>query len=85
LKEIDPYAFEEALKMTPSARKNFAVQQDEKERTNFDGKWEKLNSKIKTSQSSYVEPLQPFRPSQLIRDFNPLYAKIYDKEKYVNM
>jgi hypothetical protein len=27
----------------------------------------------------------PFKENALIRDFNELYAKIYDKEKYVNM
>jgi len=47
LKEIDPYAFEEALKMAPAARKTYAVAQDEKDRKNFDSKWDKLNGKLK--------------------------------------
>ncbi len=29
--------------------------------------------------------LDPFKQSQLIRDFNELYQKIYDKEKYINL
>lgn len=51
----------------------------------MDNKWEKLNLKIKTTQSSYVEPNYPFQPGHLISDFNVLYKKIYDKEKFVNM
>jgi len=85
LKEIDPYAFEEALKMAPAARKQYAVQQDEKERILYDGKWEKLNSKIKAGNATYDAPGFPFKPESLICDFNPLYKKIYDKEKFVNM
>ena len=36
LKEIDPYAFDEAVKMTPKERKRYAVKQDEEERKNYD-------------------------------------------------
>ena len=39
LKEIDPYAFEEALKMAPATRKMYTVTQDEKDRKAFDQKW----------------------------------------------
>jgi hypothetical protein len=47
LKEIDPFAFEEALRMGAQQKKQFAVKQDEDDRKNFDRKWERLNSKIK--------------------------------------
>jgi serine/threonine-protein phosphatase 2A regulatory subunit B' len=43
LKEIDPYAFDEAVKMTPKERKKYAVKQDEEERKNYDSKWGRLN------------------------------------------
>jgi hypothetical protein len=85
LKEIDPYAFEEALKMAPSAKKLYAVTQDEKDRKAFDSKWEKLNGKLSTSNAGYSAPDVPFKPGSVIRDFNQLYHKIYDKEKYVNL
>jgi len=85
LKEIDPYAFEEAVKMTPKERKKYAVKQDEEERKTYDGKWDRLNIKLKSSQNDYKEPTFPFQPGTLIRDYNQLYHKIYDKEKYVNM
>jgi hypothetical protein len=84
LKEIDPYAFEEALKMAPSAKKMYAVTQDEKDRKQFDSKWDKLNTKLSTN-GGYEAPLVPFKPGSVIRDFNQLYHKIYDKEKYVNL
>ena len=84
MKEIDPYAFEEALKMAPSAKKLYAVTQDEKDRKNFDGKWDKLNNKLQAT-PGYTEPSVPFKAGSVIRDFNELYYKIYDKEKYVNL
>ena len=36
LKEIDPYAFEEALKMKPAERKQYRVKQDAEEREELD-------------------------------------------------
>ena len=85
LKEIDPYAFDEAVKMTPKERKKYAVKQDEEERKNYDSKWGRLNQKLKIQNSDFKEPTFPFQPGTLIRDYNQLYLKIYDKEKYVNM
>jgi serine/threonine-protein phosphatase 2A regulatory subunit B' len=85
LKEIDPYAFDESVKMTTKERKRFAVKQDEEERKSYDLKWCVLNKKLKSSEKEYKEPTYPFAPSSLIRDYNSLYHKIYDKEKYVNM
>ena len=85
LKEIDPYAFEEAMKMTPSARKPYRVKQDEEERLAYDEKWTVLNQKLKGTVSNYEEPNYPFKQSALIRDYNALYLKIYDKVKYVDM
>ncbi len=56
LKEIDPFAFEEALRMNASQKKVFAVKQDEEDRKTFDKKWEKLNGKLKQQDSNYTEP-----------------------------
>ena len=63
LKEIDPYAFEEALKMNPKERKQYTVKQDADERKTIDSKWEKLNLKLKNQNPNYVEPKTPFQPS----------------------
>ena len=84
LKEIDPLAFDEALKMDPKTKKQYAVKQDDDDRKALDKKWEKCNEKIKKQQDpNFVEPAIPFRSSCLIKDFNELYSKIYDKEKFI--
>ena len=49
----------------------------------MDKKWEKLNLKIKAKQADYEEPVIPFKSCNLIKDYNDLYAKIYDKEKFI--
>jgi serine/threonine-protein phosphatase 2A regulatory subunit B' len=46
LKEIDPFAFEEAQTMDHNKKKIYAVKQDEDDRKAYDSKWEKLNSKL---------------------------------------
>jgi len=61
----------------------YAVKQDEEDRKNLDKKWEKLHQKIKLKNPDFEEPAVPFKSSNLIRDFNQLYAKIYDKEKFI--
>ena len=49
----------------------------------MDKKWEKLNLKIKSKQAEYEDPVIPFKSCNLIKDYNDLYAKIYDKEKFI--
>ena len=83
LKEIDPIAFDEALKLTQQQKKIYSVKQDPDDRSNLDKKWEKLNGKIKSKNPDFVEPPLPFQPNHLIKDFNYLYAQIYDKEKFI--
>lgn len=61
------------------------MKQDEEERKGYDERWAVLNKKLKKSTPTYEEPEFPFAPGVLIRDYNSLYSKIYDKEKYVNM
>jgi serine/threonine-protein phosphatase 2A regulatory subunit B' len=85
LKEIDPFAFEEALRMNAAQKKVYAVKQDEDDRKNYDKKWERLNMKLKQNDGGYQEPEYPFKQQNLIRDFNELYHRIYDKEKFLNL
>ena len=47
LKEIDPLAFDEALKMPKSQQKHYSVVQDPDDRKQFDNAWDNLNKKIK--------------------------------------
>lgn len=37
-------------------KKQYAVKQDEDDRKNFDKRWEKLNSKLKSTDPQYSEP-----------------------------
>jgi serine/threonine-protein phosphatase 2A regulatory subunit B' len=46
LKEIDPFAFDEAVKMTNAQAKRFKVKQDEDERKGYDERWAQLNKKL---------------------------------------
>ena len=85
LKEIDPYAFEEAMKMKPEQRKLFRVKQDLEERTAMDEKWKTLNQKVQEGNYSFKPPSIPFEKETLICDFNTLYLKIYDKVKAVEL
>lgn len=85
LKEIDPLAFEEALRMNATQKKVYAVKQDEDDRKNYDKKWDRLNQKLLQQDGGYQEPEFPFKQQNLIRDFNELYHRIYDKEKFLNM
>ena len=83
LKEIDPLAFDEALK-SPS-KKEYLIVQDSEEREKLDTKWNNLNKKILNQNPGFNEPNYPFKSSNLIKDFNGLYSKIYDKEKFVQV
>lgn len=66
LKEIDSFAFEDALKLSESDQKKFGIKQSTEERSALDKKWDKLDRKLKTSNSSYKTPIVPFSSSRLI-------------------
>ena len=85
LKEIDPLAFDEALKMNANEKKFYAIKLDDEDRKKLDQKWNKLNAMIKENNADFEEPSYPFKSSNLIKDFNELYAKIYDKEKFIQV
>ena len=51
----------------------------------FDEKWAMLNMRLQEQSSSFEPPACPFVKEALIRDFNPLYFKIYDKVKAVEL
>ena len=56
LKEIDPFAFDESLRMGATQKKQYAVKQDEDDRKNLDKRWEKLNGKLKQTDTAFTEP-----------------------------
>ena len=52
----------------------------------MDQKWDKINQNILATNNDYKEPPNlPFSNDRLIRDYNNLYMKIYDKVKAVEM
>ena len=71
--------------MPPQQRKVYQVKQDDEDRKNYDAAWDKINAKLSSANDGYEAPDYPFQAGALIRDYNSLYLKIYDKEKYVNM
>ena len=42
--------------MNATQKKQFAVKQDEDDRKNLDKKWDKLNTKLKQTDSNFTEP-----------------------------
>lgn len=85
LNEIDSYAFEEALKMKPEKKKQFSVKQEAAERESYDRRWEEINRQIESNNKDYKRPVVPFCNNHVIRDYNVVYFKIYDKVKAVDM
>jgi hypothetical protein len=61
------------------------MKQTEDDRKKYDDKWDKLNKQLKNADNLYTEPSMPFTKNALISDYNDLYKKIYDKEKFVNL
>lgn len=71
--------------MKGEEKKRFAIKQYEDTRKELDSKWDKIDKSIKDSDPAYGKPKVPFKSDALICDYNELYKKIYDKEKYVNI
>ena len=63
----------------------YRVKQEQAERTEMDEKWDKLNTQLKGRMNDYEPPATPFCRTALIRDFNPIYFKVYDKVKAIEM
>ena len=49
----------------------------------MDKKWDNLNNQLRNKDPAFVPPSIPFKSCNLIKDFNNLYAKVYDKEKFI--
>lgn len=84
LSEIDPISFEEAQKIPKQDDRRYICKPNNERRAKLDQKWDKLNNKLKGSVANFTPPSVPFRSSHLVKDYNELYSKIYDKEKYIN-
>jgi len=85
LKEIDPHAFEQSLNLEPAKKKELRIEQDPEERKKMDEKWVKVYEEVKKKHPEFQEPDTPFTIKHIVGVYNDLYAKIYDKEKYVSL
>ena len=76
---MDPAAYDSALNLTPAEHKPFAITTNEKDRKALDDKWAVLNDNLKTNISGYEEPSVPYREDALVKDFNEVYAGVYNR------
>ena len=84
LNEIDPDAFDTATKIPKGDKRRFIVKPNQELRKKLDSKWDKLDNKLKARSSGFTPPEVPFQSSNLVSNYNSLYTKIYDKEKFIN-
>lgn len=60
LKEIDPLAFDESLKMKKDNNKTILVKQSDDDRAKMNKKWDALNSELFKKDPTFVAPSVPF-------------------------
>lgn len=63
----------------------FRIKQDANERVALDARWIEINKDLKKSKKGYEEPALPFQQDKLIREYNLIYYKVYDKVKAVDL
>lgn len=73
------------MELKGDEKKKYAIKQYDSDRKELDDKWKKIDNMLKDSNADYVAPKIPFHSDALICDYNELYKKIYDKEKFVNL
>jgi len=56
LKEIDPYAFDQALTSEKTKSRELRTEQDPEERKRLDDKWAKLTAEVKKKHPEFKEP-----------------------------
>jgi len=76
---MDKQAYDSALNLTPAEHKPFAITTNEKDRKALDDKWAVLNNNLKTKFENYQEPSVPYRDDKLVKDFNEVYAGVYNR------
>ena len=84
LYDIDGVIFSQIERSNMESPEKYVLKQSQEQREILDHKWDKLDSMLKSGDSEYDKPHVPFSSSNLIMEFNPLYKKVYDKEKFMN-
>ena len=86
LQKIDPQAYNNSLQNLDKKKydKNLRVTQPQDERNKMDQKWKNLSKLAKKNNPNFVEPILPFSDGYVIGDYNAVYRRVYNKEKYLN-
>ena len=73
------------MKLDAAERKLFSIKQADEERAGLDQRWGELEQKLIQKDKRYTKPQLPFEQSILIRDYNTVYYKVYDKVKAIDI
>ena len=86
LDKIDKSAYNAALENLDKKKydKTLRVTQPIDERNKMDQKWKNLTKIAMKNDPNFVEPVLPFSDGYVLSEYNPVYKRIYDKEKYIN-
>ena len=86
LEKIDKNAFNTALENLDKKKydKSLRVIQPVDERNKMDQKWKHLMKIAIKNDPSFNEPILPFSDDYILSEYNYVYKRIYDKEKYIN-
>ena len=86
LDKIDKNAYNAALENLDKKKydKTLRVTQPIDERNKMDQKWKNLTKIAIKNDPNFVEPVLPFSDGYVLSEYNPVYKRIYDKEKYIN-
>ena len=86
LDKIDKSEYNAALENLDKKKydKTLRVTQPVDERNKMDQKWKNLTKIAMKNDPNFVEPVLPFSDGYVLSEYNPVYKRIYDKEKYIN-
>ena len=60
------------------------ISQPQDERNKMDQKWKNLSKMAQKTNQNFVDPVLPFNEGFVLSDYNSVYKRIYNKEKYLN-
>ena len=86
LYNMDSNCYKEALAKQElnESDKRIRVNQPIDERNLLDVQWKDLSLIAKNNFSEFKEPIIPFKDDVVLCNYNNVYKRVYDKEKYMN-
>lgn len=83
--ELDHNAHDEALEIAKkNSFKEFRISMPAKERNELNQKWKNFIEIAKNKNPNFEEPTLPFSENYCISNYNEVYKKIYNKDKYLD-